>query len=181
MTSWKMTVALAVAGVMLAGPAFAQATTGTPATGAETKGEQPKGSAGKPDSAGQMPRAGDTTSGSMKSNTGMKSGLSMKSRSAGSGRKGVMAMAGDEKVKAVQQALKDKGHHPGSVDGRMGPKTQQALRDFQNAQGMEATGQLDSKTMQSLGVEVSTTSSAESTTSGSASPASGSTIDTPKK
>ena len=92
-----------------------------------------------------------------------------------------MAMAGDEKVKAVQQALKDKGHDPGSVDGRMGPKTQQALRDFQEAHGIQATGQLDTKTMQSLGVEVSTTSSAESTTSGSASPASGSTIDAPKK
>ena len=143
MASCNMTLALAVAGVMLAGPALAQATTGRAASGAEIKG--------------------------------------MKSRSARSGRKGVMAMAGDEKVKAVQQALGDKGHHPGSVDGRMGPKTQQALRDFQKTQGMKATGHLDTKTMQSLGVEVSTTSSAESTTSGSASPASGSTIDTPKK
>ena len=138
MASWKMTVALAVAGVMLAGPAFVRA----------TMGEQPKGSAEKPRGA----------------------------------RKGGMAMAGDEKVKAVQQALKDKGHHPGRVDGRMGPKTQQALRDFQKAQGMQATGHLDTKTMQSLGVEVSTTSGAgESTTSGSASPASGSTTDTSKK
>ena len=160
MASWKMAVAFAGAGVMLAGPAFAQATTG---------------------SAAQTPRANETTSGAMKSDTGMKSGIGMKARSARSGRKGVMAMAGDEKVKAVQQALEDKGHHPGSVDGRMGPKTQQALRDFQKTQGMQATGHLDTKTMQSLGVEVSTTSSAESTTSGSASPASGSTIDTPKK
>jgi peptidoglycan hydrolase-like protein with peptidoglycan-binding domain len=158
MASWKMTVALAVAGVMLAGPAFAQATTG---------------------SAGQMPRASATTSATMKSDTGMKSGISRKSRSARSGGKDVMAMAGDEKVKAVQQALKDKGHHPGTVDGRMGPKTQQALRDFQKAHGMQATGELDAKTMHSLGVEVSTTSSAEST--GSASPASGSTTDTLKK
>ena len=110
-----MTVELAVAGVMLAGPAFAQAVAGSAATGAETKGEQLKGSVEKPDSA----------------------------RSARSGRKGVMAMAGDEKVQAI--------------------------------------GQLDTKTMHSLGVEVSTTSSVESTTSGSASPPSGSTTDTPKK
>src|SRR5712691_12504484 len=27
-----------------------------------------------------------------------------------------------EQVKAVQQALKDEGHDPGDVDGRMGPK-----------------------------------------------------------
>jgi peptidoglycan hydrolase-like protein with peptidoglycan-binding domain len=86
---------------------------------------------------------------------------------------------GDEKVKAAQQALKDKGHDPGSIDGKMGPKTQAALRDFQKAEGMEATGRLDMKTMQSLGMEGGKTSSAGgSTTSGSASPAT--STDAPK-
>jgi peptidoglycan hydrolase-like protein with peptidoglycan-binding domain len=80
-------------------------------------------------------------------------------------------MAGDEKVKAAQQALKDKGHDPGDVDGRMGPRTQAALRDFQKAQGLQASGRLNSKTMQALGVEGGKTSSAgESSTTGSASP-----------
>ena len=71
----------------------------------------------------------------------------------------VMAMApggiamGDEKVKAAQQALKDKGHDPGTVDGKMGPKTMAALRDFQKEQGMEATGHLDDKTVQGLGMD----------------------------
>jgi peptidoglycan hydrolase-like protein with peptidoglycan-binding domain len=89
-------------------------------------------------------------------------------------RKAGIAMTGDEMVKAAQQALREKGHDPGSVDGRMGPKTQQALRDFQNAQGIAATGQLDTKTMVSLGVEPARASSApESTTAGSASPATG--------
>src|SRR5436190_14958464 len=100
MAPWKVTTALALAGVMLAGPAFAQATTGSPATGAEAKSEQPKDSAQKPDSAGQMPKAADTTTGTMKSDSGMKA-------SAPRGRTGGMAMAGDEKVKAAQQALKD--------------------------------------------------------------------------
>ena len=68
--------------------------------------------------------------------------------------------SGDERVKAAQQALKDKGHDPGTVDGHLGPKTQAALRDFQKTQGMEATGQLDGKTLQSLGVENAKTSSA---------------------
>lgn len=77
----------------------------------------------------------------------------------GSPRKGSMAMAGDEKVKAAQQALKDKGHDPGNVDGRMGPKTQAALRDFQKAQGLQASGRLDAKTMQSLGMDGDKTSS----------------------
>ena len=131
MAPWKVTTALALAGVMLAGSAFAQTPTGSPATGAETRSE---------------------------------------SRS----RAGGMASTGDERVKAAQQALKDKGHDPGGVDGRMGPKTEQALRDFQKAQGMQATGQLDARTMQSLGVESDRTSGAgESTTGGSASPATG--------
>ena len=80
------------------------------------------------------------------------------------------AAMGDERVKAAQQALKDKGHDPGTVDGRLGAKTQAALRDFQQAQGMEATGRLDAKTMQSLGVET-----------GSASPATGAAKDTGKE
>lgn len=49
--------------------------------------------------------------------------------------------------------LKDKGHEPGVVDGKMGPKTMAALRDFQKTQGMEATGLLDDKTVQALGMD----------------------------
>jgi peptidoglycan hydrolase-like protein with peptidoglycan-binding domain len=58
-------------------------------------------------------------------------------------------------VKAVQQALKDKGHDVGDVDGRMGPKTQAALRDFQQKEGLKATGRGDAETMAKLGVEAS--------------------------
>jgi peptidoglycan hydrolase-like protein with peptidoglycan-binding domain len=72
---------------------------------------------------------------------------------AGAARKPGMVKGGDEEVKAAQQALKDKGLDPGTVDGRMGPKTQAALREFQKAQGMEATGQLDTKTIQTLGMD----------------------------
>jgi peptidoglycan hydrolase-like protein with peptidoglycan-binding domain len=80
-----------------------------------------------------------------------------------------------EQVKAVQQALKDKGHDPGAIDGLMGPKTRTALKDFQKKEGMKDTGRLDRDTMSKLGVE-SRTSSTGSTgsTSGSASPATGS-------
>ena len=52
----------------------------------------------------------------------MKAGKSAKS--------GGMAKGGNaDQVKAVQQALKDKGHDPGSVDGVMGPKTRSALKE----------------------------------------------------
>lgn len=69
---------------------------------------------------------------------------------------GARKSGGDERVKAVQQALRDNGRDPGAVDGRMGPKTEAALRDFQQAQGIEVTGQLDVKTMQALGIDEKT-------------------------
>jgi peptidoglycan hydrolase-like protein with peptidoglycan-binding domain len=78
----------------------------------------------------------------------------------------------DEKVRAAQQALKDKGHDPGAVDGRLGPKTQAALREFQRAQGMESTGELDAKTADALGMTGKSTSRpGAASTAGSASPA----------
>ena len=61
-------------------------------------------------------------------------------------------------MKAAQQALKDKGHDPGVVDGKMGPKTMTALGDFQKSQGMEATGRLDERTVQALGMDGARTS-----------------------
>ena len=156
MTTWKLTTAAALATLMFAGPAFAQATTGS----SDTTAGQPKASDGmKSDT---MKSDTMTSSDTMKSDA--KSGATRDLR------RGGMAM-GDEKVKAAQQALKDKGHDPGMVDGRMGPKTQAALRDFQKAQGLEASGRLDTKTVQALGMESGRTSGAGSpTTGGSASP-----------
>ena len=56
-------------------------------------------------------------------------------------------------IKQVQQALSDKGYDPGSADGKMGSKTQSAIKKFQEAQGMQASGQLDQQTLASLGVQ----------------------------
>jgi len=114
MDRWKSVLALTVAGALMAGTAFAQATTPAP---------------------------------SDKSTTGTTgaTGESMMKKSG----KGAMS----EQVKAAQQALKDKGHDPGSIDGVMGPKTRQALKDFQKAEGIKETGRLDAETMAKLGVE----------------------------
>jgi peptidoglycan hydrolase-like protein with peptidoglycan-binding domain len=78
-----------------------------------------------------------------------------------------------EQVKAVQQALKDQGHDPGDIDGVMGPKTQSALRDYQQKQGLKATGRLDAETQAKLGVEKTSaapSASGSSSTSPAASP-----------
>lgn len=60
--------------------------------------------------------------------------------------------AGNEEIKKVQQALKDKGHNPGPINGIMGKETQEALRAFQQAQGLKATGVLDDETKKALGL-----------------------------
>jgi peptidoglycan hydrolase-like protein with peptidoglycan-binding domain len=104
----------------------------------------------------------------------MKSGSAMKS-----GKSGRAAAGGNaEQVKAVQQALKDKGHDPGDVDGKMGPKTEQAIRDYQQKEGLKATGRMDTETASKLGVQAkadtSSTSPAASPSGASSSGASSS-------
>jgi peptidoglycan hydrolase-like protein with peptidoglycan-binding domain len=49
----------------------------------------------------------------------------------------------DTRIRQVQQWLRATGHEPGSVDGVMGPRTRQALRDWQRAEGFEVSGYLD--------------------------------------
>jgi hypothetical protein len=60
-----------------------------------------------------------------------------------------------EHIKKAQDALKTKGHNPGS-DGKMDDKTQQALREFQKNNDLPATGVLDEKTAAKLGVNLGT-------------------------
>ena len=56
-------------------------------------------------------------------------------------------------IKQAQQKLSAAGHDAGPADGILGAKTQQALKDFQKAKDLEATGQLDQRTLAALGVE----------------------------
>ena len=51
----------------------------------------------------------------------------------GSGSSASGQMSQDQ-IKQIQQALKDKGHDPGPIDGNMNARTQQAIRDFQKSQ-----------------------------------------------
>jgi peptidoglycan hydrolase-like protein with peptidoglycan-binding domain len=65
------------------------------------------------------------------------------------------SMTSPDTVKQVQQQLSDKGLSPGPVDGVMGPKTRDALKQFQQQQGMTASGSLDQQTLTALGVDAS--------------------------
>lgn len=57
-----------------------------------------------------------------------------------------------QNVMAAQQALKDKGHDPGMIDGKMGPRTRAAVADYQKAEGLRQTGRLDDDTRDKLGM-----------------------------
>jgi peptidoglycan hydrolase-like protein with peptidoglycan-binding domain len=157
MKTWTIAGALLVAGAIVAGPALAQTTS--------PSGAPPKDKAKSGADTG-------TKSDTMKSDTSKTDGAGAKASGAAAG-------GNKEQVRAVQQALKDKGHDPGEVDGVMGPKTQAALRDFQSKEGIKANGRLDSETMSKLGVQARAGASAGSSSSSpSASPPSSSSTGT---
>lgn len=81
----------------------------------------------------------------------------------------IVAKADMKDVRNAQQALKDKGHDPGPIDGIHGPRTSAALRSYQKAENLKVTGQMDTETrMRLMGGQASTTTSTPS-----ASPATG--------
>jgi peptidoglycan hydrolase-like protein with peptidoglycan-binding domain len=70
-------------------------------------------------------------------------------------------------TKNAQQALQAKGYNPGPIDGVYGPRTAAAIRDYQKAEGLTVTGQMDGDTRARLMASTGTT------TSPAASPATG--------
>jgi peptidoglycan hydrolase-like protein with peptidoglycan-binding domain len=56
-------------------------------------------------------------------------------------------------IKQVQQALDQKGFKAGPADGKLGPETEQAIKQFQQKQGLQQTGQLDEQTLSALGIQ----------------------------
>jgi peptidoglycan hydrolase-like protein with peptidoglycan-binding domain len=57
-----------------------------------------------------------------------------------------------EEIRQAQQALDQKGFKAGQADGVLGPETKNAIKEFQQKQGLNATGELDGQTMSALGV-----------------------------
>jgi len=55
-------------------------------------------------------------------------------------------------VRAVQQALNDRGYNAGPADGQWGAATQEAVKRFQRASGLPDTGELAPSTLSALGV-----------------------------
>ncbi len=55
-------------------------------------------------------------------------------------------------VREAQEALRDLGYAPGPLDGVLGPRTRTALMRYQHAEGLPATGRLDTETMVRLDI-----------------------------
>lgn len=60
-------------------------------------------------------------------------------------------VAASAHVKSAQEALNKHGAQL-VADGKMGPKTHAAIRDFQKSNNLKVTGKLDSATQKALGI-----------------------------
>src|SRR5947207_2748704 len=67
----------------------------------------------------------------------------------------VMLMHADQLVERVQQALKDQGFYYGEVTGEMNANVAAAIRRYQIRNGLQVSGELNSETLQSLGIDYS--------------------------
>ncbi len=59
-----------------------------------------------------------------------------------------------EKVREIQEKLKDAGFDPGPVDGEFGPHTNAAVVAFQLAQGLAPDGEVGPQTAEALGIQL---------------------------
>lgn len=92
------------------------------------------------------------------------------SASPSTGQQNMQGMEHDpQMVRQLQQKLKQEGFNVGEVDGRWGPQTQGALRQWQQKQGMTASGELDQQSLAGLGLQgadMSTGTNAQNATAG---------------
>ena len=84
---------------------------------------------------------------------------------------GQQQSANSDLVKQAQEKLSQEGKDVGTADGKMGPKTQAALKDFQQEKGLQASGELDQETVAALdinqGASAATGGSSNSSSEGS--------------
>jgi len=55
-------------------------------------------------------------------------------------------------VNTIQEALRDKGHYQGKIDGVFGLRTRASVRAYQKSENLRVTGQIDTQTATKLGV-----------------------------
>src|SRR5213075_3508659 len=67
----------------------------------------------------------------------------------------IMLVRADQLVESVQQALKDEGFYYGEVSGEMNANVTATIRRYQIRNGLQVSGELNSETLQSLGIDSS--------------------------
>jgi len=55
-----------------------------------------------------------------------------------------------ERIKQIQAALKKAGFYKGEIDGKMGPRTKRAIKEFQKAKKLNPDGVVGGKTWEAL-------------------------------
>src|SRR6516162_3499520 len=105
------------------------------------------------------PAAGGTTAGGNTANPGTMSlpsgtGTSQSGYNAAESQTGHWGMGQHmnrrDEVSEVQQKLQQQGIYHGNVDGILGQETRQALRQYQQQNGLRATASLDQQTLEHL-------------------------------
>ena len=66
-----------------------------------------------------------------------------------------MLTRADQMIESVQQALKDQGFYYGEITGQMSSDLTAAIRRYQIRSGLQVNGQLNGETLQSLGINSS--------------------------
>ena len=140
-----------VSSLLLSGAVFVMA----PQAWSQSGGSSGSGSAGSGKSGEtRAQKPSDSPMGGQQRSTPGSSSELQSERGSASGQRMAGQQLSKDKVKEIQEALKDKGNDPGQIDGIMGPKTQQALRAFQKSENLQVTGRVDEKTASALGVDV---------------------------
>ena len=67
----------------------------------------------------------------------------------------VMLARADQMIESVQQALKDQGFYYGEISGQTNANLTAAIRRYQIRNGLQVNGELNSETLQSLGINSS--------------------------
>jgi peptidoglycan hydrolase-like protein with peptidoglycan-binding domain len=67
----------------------------------------------------------------------------------------VISARADQLIESVQQALKDQGFYYGEVSGETSANLTAAIRRYQIRNGLQVNGELNSETLQSLGISAS--------------------------
>ena len=58
-----------------------------------------------------------------------------------------------DQIRQIQQKLNQEGFHAGQVDGNWSSQTQTAIKNFQQSKKINATGQLDEKSVDEIGLD----------------------------